>query len=103
MPEGMTPYIVNGVTRWKPASVVPSKPRVLKMRGYLGETLSEFRKEKQITMRDIDTISLSYLSEIERGKKEASSEILEALCDSIGVRLSDVLRSTADKLEEVGK
>lgn len=97
----MIPYNVKGVTYWKPAPE-PKQP-VLKLRGYLGESIAERRKEKNITLRDVGTVSISHLSDIERGKKEASSEVLESLCASLGIKLSELLRSTADKLEEVGK
>lgn len=97
----MIPYTVKGVTRWKPAPE-PTKP-VLKMRGYLGEAIAEQRKQKKATLREIGTVSISHLSDIEHGKKEASSEVLESLCASLDIKLSDLLRATADKLEEVGK
>jgi transcriptional regulator with XRE-family HTH domain len=43
-------------------------------------------------------VSLGYLSEIERGQKEASSELLAAICDALGARLSEVLREASDML-----
>lgn len=52
-------------------------------------------------MRDVSAearVSLGYLSEIERGQKEASSELLAAICDALGVHLSDVLREVSDEL-----
>jgi transcriptional regulator with XRE-family HTH domain len=41
-------------------------------------------------------VSLGYLSEVERGEKEASSEMLIAICGALGVRLSSVLLSVAE-------
>jgi transcriptional regulator with XRE-family HTH domain len=41
-------------------------------------------------------VSLGYISEIERGQKEASSELLFSLCDALEMPLSDVLREVAD-------
>jgi transcriptional regulator with XRE-family HTH domain len=43
-------------------------------------------------------VSLGYLSEIERGQKEASSELLAAICDALGARLSEVLGEVSDTL-----
>ena len=96
-----TKYMKNGVTHWR--EPVKERPPILKMRGYLGEAINEHRKQKKITLREIGSVSIGHLSEIERGKKEASSEVLEALCISMDLKLSELLRSTADKLEEVGK
>lgn len=91
-------YKDKGVIKWRKE---PAPPGV--MRDYLGATLRKVRQSKKLRLRDIDGVSLGYVSEIETGKKEVSSEILEALCDSIGVKMSDVLRETADRLEKVGK
>jgi transcriptional regulator with XRE-family HTH domain len=44
-------------------------------------------------------VSLGYLSEIERGQKEASSELLASICDALGLRLADLLREVSDDLE----
>lgn len=43
-------------------------------------------------------MSLGYLSEIERGEKEASSELLAAICQALGSHLSEVLRDASDSL-----
>ena len=43
-------------------------------------------------------VSLGYLSEIERGQKEASSELLAAICEALGAALSEVLRDVSDTL-----
>ncbi|GAA0634970.1 hypothetical protein GCM10009547_43870 [Sporichthya brevicatena] len=43
-------------------------------------------------------MSLGYLSEVERGQKEASSELLAAICDALGVRMSDLMREVSDSL-----
>jgi transcriptional regulator with XRE-family HTH domain len=50
-------------------------------------------------LREVSTaanVSLGYLSEIERGQKEASSELLASICDALGARLSEVLRDVSD-------
>lgn len=104
----LVPYRYQGTTRWstpKQTPVAPA-PDVRKMRDFFGEVLLEKRKEKGLKLRDVSSnrgVSLGYLSEVERGKKEASSEILESLCDSLGMKPSEFLYNTAKKLEEAGK
>jgi transcriptional regulator with XRE-family HTH domain len=64
------------------------------VRQVLGEVLREERARQGRTLRDVSkdaTVSLGYISEIERGVKEASSECLAALCSALDVPLSDVL------------
>jgi transcriptional regulator with XRE-family HTH domain len=74
-------------------------------RRLLGETLRQVRLERGMTLRDVSAearVSLGYISEIERGQKEASSELLASLCSALDVALSDVLRevSAAVAVEE---
>ena len=57
------------------------------------------RSELGLTLREVSgvaRVSLGYISEIERGQKEASSELLASLCDALEVPLSQVLRDVAD-------
>ena len=64
------------------------------VRQVLGEVLREERVRQGRTLRDVSKdamVSLGYISEIERGVKEASSECLAALCSALDVPLSDVL------------
>jgi transcriptional regulator with XRE-family HTH domain len=64
------------------------------LRRVLGETLRGQRLRQQRTLREVSSaarVSLGYLSEVERGQKEASSELLSAICDALELRLSDVL------------
>src|SRR3954463_13414561 len=72
------------------------------LRRLLGETLRRERLAQQRTLREVSTaakVSLGYLSEVERGQKEASSELLSSICDALGVPLSEVLRDVSDVLE----
>lgn len=69
------------------------------VRHALGEVLRGHRTDQGRTLRDVaDTarVSLGYLSEIERGQKEPSSELLFSVCDALGVPLSDVLAETGE-------
>ena len=68
-------------------------------RRVLGETLRAQRTERGLTLREVSAgarVSLGYISEIERGQKEASSELLASLCSALDLRLSDVLRRVSD-------
>lgn len=71
------------------------------LRRHLGAVLRTQRERQHRTLRDVSAsarVSLGYLSEIERGHKEASSELLSAVCDALGLRISDVLYAVADDL-----
>ena len=76
-----------------------SHPVVL--RTLLGDALRETRLLQHRTLREVSgaaRVSLGYLSEVERGQKEASSELLASICRALGVRLSDVLRDVSEEL-----
>lgn len=76
------------------------------LRDALGETLRDARTRQNRTLRDVSTaanVSLGYLSEVERGRKEASSELLASICDALDVELSDVLSTVSAAIRtEVG-
>ena len=64
------------------------------LREALGESLRRVRTEQGRTLREVSNnarVSLGYLSEVERGQKEASSELLAAICDALAVELADIL------------
>ncbi|MFQ6172687.1 helix-turn-helix domain-containing protein [Oryzobacter sp. R7] len=74
------------------------------LRHELGEVLREIRQEQGRTLRDVATsssVSLGYLSELERGTKEASSELLSAVCGGLGLPLSDVLGLVQERVQRV--
>ncbi|MDR0837879.1 MAG: helix-turn-helix domain-containing protein [Propionibacteriaceae bacterium] len=71
-------------------------------REHLGEVLRGLRLAQRRKLHDISTrahVSLGYLSEVERGQKEASSEMLASIVDALDVRLSHVLRLVARNME----
>lgn len=71
------------------------------VRELIGETLRELRFSQGRTLRDVSTaarVSLGYLSEVERGQKEASSELLASITAALQVPLSVVLMTVSDKL-----
>ena len=68
-------------------------------RRLLGEVLRTHRMRRGLTLREVSAearVSLGYISEIERGQKEASSELLASLCGALDMPLSDVLREVSD-------
>jgi transcriptional regulator with XRE-family HTH domain len=68
------------------------------LRRVIGEELRRRRQDQGRTLRDVSAaarVSLGYLSEIERGQKEASSELLAAICAALDLPLSDLLRAVS--------
>ena len=68
-------------------------------RRLLGDALRAQRMRRGLTLREVSAearVSLGYISEIERGQKEASSELLASLCSALDLPLSDVLHEVAD-------
>lgn len=74
------------------------------LRRVIGEELRRRRQDQGRTLRDVSAaarVSLGYLSEIERGQKEASSELLAAICTALDVPLSLLLRAVSDEVAAV--
>jgi len=71
------------------------------LRRVLGSELRALRLLQGRTLREVSSearVSLGYLSEVERGQKEASSELLSSICTALDIPLSTVLRSVSDEL-----
>jgi transcriptional regulator with XRE-family HTH domain len=69
------------------------------LRHLLGDVLRRLRLRQGRTLREVSAaarVSLGYLSEVERGQKEASSELLAAICTALGTPLSHVLGEVSD-------
>jgi transcriptional regulator with XRE-family HTH domain len=69
------------------------------LRHLLGDALRRLRLRQGRTLREVSAaarVSLGYLSEVERGQKEASSELLASICGALGAPLSQVLREVSD-------
>ena len=76
------------------------RPRPL-LRTTLGDVLRRTRREQRRTLADVARaakVSMPYLSEIERGRKEASSEVLSAICDALRIELSELLAQAGREL-----
>jgi|TARA_B110000305_G_scaffold216065_1_gene254209 transcriptional regulator with XRE-family HTH domain len=71
------------------------------MRHEIGDVLRDFRQQKGATLRQISSkasVALGYLSEVERGQKEASSEILASIAEALDTPLSVILLEVSDRL-----
>lgn len=76
------------------------------LRDLIGSELREIRLDKNLSLRqvaEIATVSYSYLSELERGQKEVSSELLACICGALGVPMSNVLLGVTEKLARTGR
>jgi transcriptional regulator with XRE-family HTH domain len=68
-------------------------------RRLLGDVLRAQRMRRGMTLREVSAearVSLGYISEIERGQKEASSELLASLCSALDLPLSVMLSEVSD-------
>jgi transcriptional regulator with XRE-family HTH domain len=75
--------------------------RPVLVRELIGESLREERVSQGKTLREVSRnarVSLGYLSEVERGQKEASSELLAAICAALDLPLSVVLNVVSEKM-----
>lgn len=82
----------NGTPRTSPGTLEHAREPLL--RDLVGGILRRARREQRRTLADVATdarVSTAYLSEVERGRKEASSEVLAAVCDALGMRLVDLI------------
>ena len=81
-------------------AIVPHAPKPL-WRHVLGEVLRGERLDQERILTEVAAaagVSPQYLSEIERGRKEPSSEILGSVADALGLELFDVVRRVGDRL-----
>ena len=74
------------------------------VRQEIGDVLRDFRLQKGRTLRQVASkasVALGYLSEVERGQKEASSEILASVADALDTPISTIMREVGDRLAVV--
>lgn len=77
--------------------------KMILMRQVIGEELRRRRTEQSRTLRDVSRdaqVSLGYLSELERGQKEASSELLAAVCNALDTPLSVLLAGVSQEIAQ---
>ena len=73
------------------------------LRTHLGEVIRDSRTRQGRTLRDVSArarVSLGYLSEVERGEKEASSELLAAICAALELPLSHLFSAVSDRFAD---
>ena len=71
------------------------------VRQEIGEVLRDLRQQKGRTLRQVASrasVALGYLSEVERGQKEASSEILASVAEALDVPISIIMREVGDRI-----
>lgn len=71
------------------------------VRQEIGDVLRDFRLQKGRTLRQVASkasVALGYLSEVERGQKEASSEILASVAEALDTPISVIMREVGDRL-----
>ena len=71
------------------------------VRHEIGDVVRDFRQRKGATLRQVASranVALGYLSEVERGQKEASSEILGSIAEALDIPLSVIMHEVADRL-----
>lgn len=76
------------------------------LRQVVGETLRGLRMRQRRTLREVAAtarVSLGYLSEVERGRKEPSSELLAAICSALDVELSELFAEVSQILRREEK
>jgi hypothetical protein len=74
---------------------------VVLLRREIGDVLRDARQRQGRTLREVSSaarVSLGYLSEVERGQKEASSELRSSICGALDVPMSVVLRQVSDRV-----
>jgi transcriptional regulator with XRE-family HTH domain len=74
---------------------------VVLLRREIGDVLRDARQRQGRTLREVSSaarVSLGYLSEVERGQKEASSELLSSICGALDVPMAIVLREVTERV-----
>ena len=82
----------------------PDEIKEVSLREAIGHVLRDLRTRDHKTLREVSEkagVSLGYLSEVERGQKEASSELLSSIAQSLGLSTAQMLRMVADYLDSV--
>ena len=84
---------------------IVAETKGISLREAIGHVLRDLRTRDHKTLREVSEkagVSLGYLSEVERGQKEASSELLTSIAQSLGLSSAQMLRMVADYLDSVG-
>lgn len=99
---GVSPALTHTFKISDPAELTANAgKKMVLMRQVIGEELRRRRTEQSRTLRDVSRdaqVSLGYLSELERGQKEASSELLAAVCGALDTPLSTLLLGVSQEV-----
>lgn len=79
---------------------------VMLIREAIGQVLREQRVESSMTLRQmskISKISISHISDVERGIKEGSSEVLFDMCYALGISVEDLLMGAVDAIQTTSR
>ncbi|RKS20621.1 helix-turn-helix protein [Arthrobacter sp. AG1021] len=80
---------------------VKEEHKMVVLRHEIGDVLRDVRQRQGRTLREVShsaRVSLGYLSEVERGQKEASSELLSSICSALEIPLSLMLREVSERV-----
>lgn len=91
----------NYVPRYAAMTNVEKKETPVVLRREIGDVLRGIRQQQHRTLREVSSaaqVSLGYLSEVERGQKEASSELLASICGALDIPMSELLHHVADRI-----
>ena len=91
---------VSSRGRARATAIKKGAPMIL-VRQEIGDVLRDFRLQKGRTLRQVASkasVALGYLSEVERGQKEASSEILASVAEALDTPISVIMREVGDRL-----
>ncbi|GHF88611.1 transcriptional regulator [Kitasatospora xanthocidica] len=106
-PQAVPPADGGARPRQRPAAAPPAPaPREPLWRDLVGDALRRERLAQERTLKDVAEearISMPYLSELERGRKEASSEVLAAAARALGLGLGDLISLAQDELARYGR
>lgn len=98
--SNVLPFPSNGRRDERDATPDQGEPEP-RLRDVVGDVLRHERLEQDRTLADVAddaSVSLPYLSEVERGLKDVSSDVLHSICDALDLPLADVLERSADRL-----
>jgi len=97
-PTGLAAVLAFPTLGRRPSPEPAADPR---LRHIIGEVLRDERNAQQRTLADVAraaSVSLPYLSEVERGRKEISSDLLDAVTGALDITLIDVLERSVERL-----
>lgn len=99
--SNVLPFPSNGRRNDRDPDAAGGEQPEPRLRDVVGGVLREERLGQDRTLADVAreaAVSLPYLSEVERGIKDVSSDVLHSICDALDLHLADVLERSADRL-----